>query len=103
MGLLDLFSSGASATRQALRNGAVIIDVRPPYKYDQGKIRDSLNIPIEQIAKNAGYIKRLGRPIVLCGDGSDSSTAKRILQHHGLKDVHNGGSWERVLRMLKSV
>jgi phage shock protein E len=103
MALFSFFSSGAPAIREALKQGAVVIDVRPPYQYDQGKVPGSLNIPIEQITKNAGYIKRLGRPVVFCGNGSDSGTAKRILQHYGLKEVYNGGNWERVLRLLKSV
>ena len=84
-------------------HNAVIIDVRPPYLYDQGKIPGSLNIPIEQIEKNAGYIKGLGKPVVFCGNGSDSATARRILHQYGLKEVYNGGSWQRVLRLKNCV
>ena len=67
------------------------------------KIPGSLNIPIEQISKNAGYIKRLGKPVIFCGNGSESATARRILQQYGLKEVYNGGSWQRVLRLKNSV
>lgn len=102
MSLLSFFSPGSNL-KEALRQGAVIIDVRPPYQYDQGKVPHSLNIPIDQVAKNAGYIKRMGKPIIFCGSGSEGATAKRILQHYGLKEAYNGGSWERVLRLVKSL
>lgn len=101
MGFLSFLSS--SPVKEALRQGAVIIDVRPPYQYDQGKVPHSLNIPVDQISKNAGYIRKLGRPVVLCGSGWDSGAAKRILQQFGMKEVYNGGSWARVLRLLNSL
>ena len=101
--ILQLFGLDDSVIRNKLIEGAVIVDVRPPHQYDQGKIPHSLNIPIEQIEKNAGYLRRLKKPIILCGSGSDSGSAKRILQQHGLKDVHNGGRWYKVLRIMKSL
>ncbi len=86
-----------------IKEGGLVIDVRPPYQYDQGKIRGSLNIPVEQIANNASYLKRQNKPIILCGNGSESTVATRILQEHGLKAVYNGGSWERVLKLVNSL
>jgi phage shock protein E len=103
MGLLSFLNPGATAIKQALLHDAVIIDVRPPNQYDQGKVPGSLNIPIEQITKNAGYIKQMGKPVIFCGSGFESGTAKRILQQFGLKEVYNGGSWQRVLRLLKTL
>lgn len=103
MGLLSFLDFGGNTLKESLRQGAVIIDVRSPHEYDQGKIRGSLNIPVEQIAKNAEYIKRMRKPVVLCGSGSDSYTAKRILQQRGIKNVYSGGSWERVLRLFNSL
>jgi phage shock protein E len=103
MGLLSFLDFGGDALKESLRQGAVIIDVRTPHEYDQGKIRGSLNIPVEQIVKNAEYIKRMRKPVILCGSGSESSTARRILQQYGVKNVFNGGSWERVLRLVNSL
>jgi phage shock protein E len=103
MGLFSFLYPGANSIKEALLHGAIIIDVRPPYQYDQGRIPGSLNIPIEQITKNAGYIRRLGKPIIFCGSGPESGTAKRIMQQFGLKEVYNGGSWQRVLRLKNSV
>jgi phage shock protein E len=103
MGLFSFLNPGSNSIKEALLQDAVIIDVRPPYQFDQGKIPGSLNIPFEQIAKNAAYIKGLGKPVIFCGNSSESGTAKRILQQYGLKEVYNGGSWQRVLRLRNSV
>jgi phage shock protein E len=102
MGFFSFLNPGANI-KDALLREAVIIDVRPPSQYDLGKVPDSLNIPIEQIAKNAGYIKSLNKPVIFCGSGSESGAAKRILQQHGLKDVYNAGSWQRLLKMVRSL
>jgi len=103
MGIFSFLDFGGNAIRDALHRDAIVIDVRPPYQYDQGKVRGSLNIPIEQIAKNAKYISSLKKPVIICGNGSESGTATRILQQYGIKEVYNGGNWERVLRVMKSV
>jgi phage shock protein E len=101
--LLQLIGFDDPIIKEKLKQGAVVIDVRSPHEYDQGKVPGSLNIPIEQIPKNAGYIKRLNKPIIFCGAGSDSATARRILQQSGLKDVYNGGRWSKVLRIVRSL
>jgi phage shock protein E len=103
MGFFSFLDPGANSIKEALLHNAVIIDVRPPHQYDQGKIPGSLNIPIEQITKNAGYIRGLGRPVIFCGSGPASGTAKRIMQQFGLKEVYNGGSWQRVLRLKNKI
>jgi phage shock protein E len=103
MSLFSFFNPGANAIKEALRRNAVVIDVRPPYQYDQGKVPGSLNIPVEQIAKNVAYIRSMNRPVIFCGSGPESSTAKRILLNAGMKEVYNGGSWQRVIRLIQSV
>jgi phage shock protein E len=101
--ILQLLGFDASTIKEKLAQGAVVIDVRTPHEYDQGKIPGSLNIPIEQIPKNVGYIKRLNKPVVFCGTGSDSATARRILQQSGAKEVYNGGRWDRVLKLVRNL
>jgi phage shock protein E len=100
--ILQLFSD-ERVIKEKLQQGAVVVDVRSPHEFDQGKIPGSFNIPLDQVPKNTGYLKRLNKPIILCGAGSDSATAKRVLQHAGLKDVYNGGRWHRVLRIVRSL
>ena len=42
MGLFSFLFAGANNLREAILQDAVIIDVRPPYLYDQGKVPGSL-------------------------------------------------------------
>ena len=103
MGLFSFLDFGGNAIKDALRRNAVIIDVRPPYQYDQGKVRGSLNIPIEQIRASADYIKGMKRPVLICGSSADTADAVRILKRYGVSEVFDAGSWERVLKLLKSI
>jgi phage shock protein E len=90
--------------KTALRHNAAIIDVRTVHEYDQGRIRGSINIPIDRIPASIERIKNLNRPIIFVSDsGSRSSSAVRILRQHGIKDVYNGGNWERVLKKANSL
>jgi rhodanese-related sulfurtransferase len=90
--------------KEALRSGAVIIDVRTPHEFDAGKIPGSLNIPVDRVASSVERIKNMKKPVVLCcASGMRASTAKSVLQSAGIKDVYNGGSWEAVLRMLNKL
>ncbi|MGH2553286.1 MAG: rhodanese-like domain-containing protein [Chitinophagaceae bacterium] len=104
MGLLSFLGFGGSKIKTALRHGAIVIDVRTPQEFDQGKVPDSINIPVDRIAANADRIKNMNRPVVLCcASGARSSNASTILKGKGLKDVYNGGSWYHVLKLLKNL
>jgi rhodanese-related sulfurtransferase len=95
-----LFGFGKNKIKEALRNGAVIIDVRSPGEYDRGKVPGSMNIPVDRIQANTERIKSMKKPVVLCcASGTRSSIAKRILKASGLSEVYNGGSWESVLKI----
>jgi rhodanese-related sulfurtransferase len=90
--------------KQALRKGAVIIDVRPAGAFDQGKIPGSVNIPVDRIAINAERIKSMHRPVIFCGAYNiHSSTAARIMKEKGLKEVYDGGNWEKVLKIVNKL
>jgi len=104
---MSLFSSlgfGNSKIKDALRKGAVIIDVRPAGAFDQGRIPDSINIPVDRIAINAERIKSIKRPIIFCAAYNEhSSTAARIMKEKGLKEVYDGGNWQKVLRIVNKL
>jgi phage shock protein E len=104
MGLLSLLGFGNNKIKEALKAGAVIIDVRTAHEYDQGRIPQSVNIPVDRISANIERIKAMKKPIVLCcASGMRSGMAAGTLRSKGLRDVYNGGSWQRVLRMLNSI
>ena len=97
--LSDLFGGGQ--IKQAIREGAVIIDLRTAYEYDQGHIPQSLNIPVDRIKANIGRIKVLRKPVILCcSTGSHCWEAANILREAGVPQVINGGSWQSLLRKV---
>jgi len=104
MGLLDLFGFGSkkAAMTEAVKAGAVIIDVREPSEYSRGNCPGSLNIPLGTIDSRVDEIKAKGKPVVTCcRSGMRSAQAKGILQAAGV-EVYNGGSWQNVRTMLES-
>jgi phage shock protein E len=104
MGLLTILGLGNSKIKNALRQGAIVIDVRTPNEFDRGKVPDSINIPVDRIAANAERIKGMNRPVVFCCEsGSRSGNAVNIMKAKGLKDVYNGGSWLAVIKILKNI
>lgn len=95
--LSELFGDGG--IREALREGAVIIDLRTAYEYDQGHIPHSLNIPSDRIKANIGRIRDLRKPLILCcGSNSLCCEAVDFLRSAGLPRVINGGDWQSLLR-----
>lgn len=104
MGLLSFFGLGPGKIINALRKGAIIIDVRTGTEYDRGHVPDAFNIPVDRITASADRLKEANRPVILCcNTGARSSIATQHLKEKGLKEVYNGGSWENVLKLLQSL
>src|SRR5689334_3056620 len=101
MGIFSFLGLGNKIT-DAVHRGAVIIDVRPAYAFDQhGRIPGSINIPVDRIPINIERIKAMKKPVVICCQyGNDCITAVRILKENGIREVYNGGNWESVYRKL---
>lgn len=98
------FLFGGNNIKKALRNGATIIDVRTVHEYDQGRIRGSVNIPLDRIPANIERIKHMEQPIIVCcASGSRSGSAVRFLKQQGIKEIYNGGNWEKLLRIKQSL
>jgi rhodanese-related sulfurtransferase len=104
MGLLSFLGFGGNKVKDALKRGAIIIDVRTPQEYDGGKVPGSINIPVDKISANADRIKSMNKPVIFCcASGARSGNATSIMKGKGLKDVVNGGSWLSVLKVTKSI
>lgn len=76
-----------------VKQGAVIVDVRSKREYEEGHIKNSLNIPVDQLDKNLSKLSKDKTIITCCASGMRSASAKSILQNNGYKNVHNGGGW----------
>jgi len=98
----NLFSGGR--LKKALKNGALIIDVRTATEFDNGHIPDAFHIPVDRIKANALRLKETNLPVIVCCNSGDrSSTAVQILKEKGVKKVYNGGNWESLLKLIKSL
>lgn len=95
-----LFGSG-DEVKQALRDGAVIIDVRTVREYDEGRVRPSIHIPFDRLPSSIERIRAMNKPVICCAGGdSRSSAAVNMLKRAGLKKVYNGGNWEKLLKIV---
>jgi phage shock protein E len=76
--------------------GAVVIDVRTKGEFQSGHGKNAKNVPLDQIAAQAGKIKAMNKPIIVCcRSGARSGQAAGILKSKGI-DVVNGGPWQNV-------
>jgi len=79
--------------KQLVKTGAQIIDVRTRGEFQSGHIRDSVNIPLQNLSNNLSQIRKDKPIITCCASGIRSASAKNILKSKGFVEVHNGGGW----------
>lgn len=102
--MFSFLGFGKNKIKKALQNGAVVIDVRTPHKFDQGKVPGSVNIPVDRIQPGIERIKAMKKPVVVCcASGLRSSVAKNMLKSAGVDEVYNGGSWGSVLKIRNKI
>ncbi|WP_312207645.1 rhodanese-like domain-containing protein [Epilithonimonas hominis] len=90
----NLFGMDKTDYAELVKKGALILDVRSKSEYDGGHIKDSINIPVDQLQKNLSKLKDKDKTIITCcASGMRSASAKSILQNNGYKNVHSGGGW----------
>jgi len=104
MSLLSILGIGNGKIKEALKHGGTVIDIRTASEFDQGKVRDSINIPTDRIDINLQRIRQMRKPIIICSN-SDSESEKMIgfLKANGIKEIYNGGPWTRVLKIARSI
>jgi len=79
---------------EVLKRDPMILDVRSPFEYEQGHIRGSVNIPINELRRNVPDIRNHLKPVIaVCRTGIRSKMAVHILREAGV-EVYNGGSWD---------
>lgn len=94
MGLLDLlFGNNQKNITDFQSRGAIILDVRTTREYQQGAIKGSKNIPLQNISSKINEIKKLNKPVITCcASGARSGSAAGILKSNGI-EATNGGGW----------
>ena len=98
----NLFGLGPKTDySELIKLGAIILDVRSKGEFAGGHIKNSVNIPVDQLSNNLSKLKDKNKCIVCCcASGMRSGTAKRILESQGYKAVFNGGSWNGLQNRL---
>ncbi|MBP6455771.1 MAG: rhodanese-like domain-containing protein [Chitinophagaceae bacterium] len=79
--------------KELVANGAKIVDVRTKAEYTQGHIKNSINIPLNNLSNHYASLSKNTPIITCCASGVRSAQAKNILKSNGFSDVHNGGGW----------
>ncbi len=88
----------SDVVRQKIEAGATILDVRTSAEYQSGAYPGALNIPVQELDRRLGEIRK-DRPIVVyCASGMRSASAERILRARGFGDVVNGGGLSQMPR-----
>src|SRR4030095_3987337 len=104
MSLLSILGIGNGRIKEALRRGAIVIDIRTASEFDRGKVPDSINIPIDRININLKRIVQMKAPIIICSNSdSENERVIEVLKANGVNEIYNGGSWTRVSRMMRSL
>jgi phage shock protein E len=76
-----------------VREGAIIVDVRSKGEYSAGHIKDSINIPLDQLSNQLDRLDKDKTIITCCASGMRSASAKSLLLSSGFRKVYNGGGW----------
>lgn len=86
---------------ELIKQGAIILDVRSKGEFAGGHIKNSINIPVDELSNNFSKLKNKNKCIICCcASGMRSGTAKRILESQGYTTVFNGGSWNGLQNKL---
>lgn len=95
----SLFSN---PVKKLLAQQAAIVDIRTVHEYDQGRIRGSINIPLDRIPASIERIADLQKPVIVVGSGDGrSGNATRFLRKNRISPIADGGNWERVWKIMQ--
>lgn len=88
-----------SAAERAIRNGALIIDLRIPEKYNIEHMDDAINIPMEMMAEAYADLPKEREIVLYCGTGAKSPKAAMFLRKKGWKvyDIGTRKEWNERL------
>jgi phage shock protein E len=99
-----LFGSSSGNQRSIedmLNDGGVILDVRTVAEFNAGHIKNSINIPLDQLSTKMNKLDKNKPVITCCASGMRSGSAKGILKSNGFTEVVNGGGWASLKRYEK--
>lgn len=89
-----------SNLKEVVKNGAFLVDVRTPAEFSGGRVKGSVNIPLDKVPSQLSKFKNKKSIVVFCRSGSRSGQAKSILESNGFQNVINGGTWQNVKQIV---
>lgn len=81
-------------------NNYTIVDVRTKEEYETGHVKDSINIPVDEIQTRLNELDKNKTIIVYCRSGKRSTTAYNTLIENGYKS-YNLGAYESITKFEK--
>ncbi len=104
----NLFTASGSNTdntllKDAIKNGALLVDVRTPSEFALGSVKGATNIPLDKIPSELSKFKNKKNIIVFCRSGARSAQAKMILQQSKIENVINGGTLLQVNNIVNNL
>src|SRR5690606_4925416 len=88
-----------SELREAIKNGALLVDVRTPAEISAGSVKGAVNIPWDKVPSQLSKFKTKKSLVVFCRSGSRSGQAKSIFEQNGFQNVINGGTCQNVKQL----
>ena len=82
---------------QLKKSGAVLVDVRSTGEFASGNAPGTLNIPLPELSSRLAEIPKSSPVVVCCASGTRSAMAKLLLKKNGYPQVHNIGTWRKLL------
>jgi rhodanese-related sulfurtransferase len=100
--LMNMMGGGNNdAVAEAIKNGAVIIDVRTRQEFSGGHVAGSKNIPLQELGPHIATLPT-DKPVVFCcASGGRSGQATSMASQAGIK-AYNGGPWTSVNRIANN-
>lgn len=95
-----LFGGKSVNLKELVENGAQIIDVRTPAEFSSGSVRNSKNVPLQNLVSEMKKMDLKKPVITCCASGMRSASAKSILKQNGF-EAYNGGGWNTLQNKLK--
>jgi rhodanese-related sulfurtransferase len=100
MKFLELIFGKKVNLQEVISNGAVIVDVHTKGEFQAGHLRNSVNIPVDNLSQNLKKLSKAKPIITCCASGARSGTARSMLKSNGFEQVYNGGSWQSLKKYM---
>ncbi len=95
--------ASAAQTRQLLKEGAIVVDVRSQQEFAADHLPQAINLPLSEVAEGIGKVAPdKQRPVLLhCLSGGRSAMARGVLKRMGYR-AYNLGSLGRARRLVSA-